>query len=92
MKIGKPQFHKFPNSGGGLVGLEFLNSMEILIGMKGFKIACNYIKVYLFFLFSFFFWWSFFAFFSIQKLLFQHIKRIFVKKWPYFALFRKKRE
>lgn len=59
-KLEDSQFHKFPNSDGGLGGPEFLNYMEILIGMKGLKIACDYIKVNLFF----FFLLEFFLFFQ----------------------------
>jgi hypothetical protein len=84
-KLENSQFQKFLNSGGGLGGLKFLNYMEILIGMKGLKIACDYIKVIFFFGFLV----EYFCIFSTQKLLFQHIKKDFCEKWPYFALFRK---
>jgi hypothetical protein len=61
--------------------------MEILIGMKGLKIACNYIKVNLFFSLG----GVFLHFFNLEIIILTH-KKDFCEKngptWPYF----KKRE
>lgn len=84
-KLENSQFQKFHNFNGGLGGLQLLNYMEILIGMKGLKIACGCIKVI-----YYFFGGIYLHFFNLEIIISTH-KKDFCEKMALLCLILKKK-